>query len=106
MNEKRLDNSIKIATPSGNEFGWFAKDLPIVAKEAINESLACLGGQVQFIGQWGTCEAYWLTCDPEDRKPDEIWETYVSRSWKEALDKVNHLKKKPTIQMQQMNSIF
>jgi len=88
MCEKLLTNSIHLAAKSGNEYGWYLSDLEQVRNEAIFNGLACLGGQVQFCGKWGTAEAYWLSSDPSPQKSDESIDGYVKRSWDDFMKDV------------------
>jgi hypothetical protein len=55
------------------------------ARAAAACGLASLGGQAQYRMPDGTCELYWLSLDSGERRPDEPWEGYVTRSAAEVL---------------------
>lgn len=82
-----LDKAIK----SGNEFGWRQTDILEVIETARQLKIATLGGQVQYPFPDGTCELYWLSYDPTDRKINESWTDYCERTAKEASDKFKKL---------------
>jgi hypothetical protein len=52
---------------------------------ATASGLANLGGQAQFRIPDGTCELYWLSLDSGERRPNESWESYATRSASEVL---------------------
>ena len=87
MDERALPEEIRrkaSITPDG-EYAWQMDDVREVILTARDMGLACLGGQVQFQFPDGTCEAYWISFDPADRRAGESWEEYVYRSAEEAL---------------------
>ena len=88
MDELLLPVSIrqKASVSAGGEHAWRQTDVEEAIRSAREVGLACLGGQVQFQQPDGTCEAYWLTLDPQSRRDGEPWQDYVSRSADEALD--------------------
>ena len=67
-------------------------DVEEAVEAARKAGLACLGGQVQFQIPGGICEAYWLNYDPAERRDNEPWETYVSRSAGETLESFRRLR--------------
>jgi hypothetical protein len=73
------------ASLRGNEYAWpfEAVEDTIIAAQA--SGLATLGGQVQFRIPDGTCEMYWLDADASDRRDDEPWPEFVSRSARDVL---------------------
>lgn len=71
---------IKLAVKSGNEFGCRKKDFEQALTVAGNNDLAILGGQVQYLFEDGTCEAYWLSYDPSDVIFSGDWSEYVQQS--------------------------
>jgi hypothetical protein len=84
--ERRLPQDIlALADWRGGEAAWRRKDLPLLAAAAAGLGFACLGGQVQIRLPDATAELYWQDFDPVERRPAEDWETYVRRSWSEAL---------------------
>ena len=92
MCEKLLGLEIlNLAIKSGREYGWKRSDVEKVLSAAKSNNLACLGGQIQFIVPEGTCEAYWLSYDPQDRKFDESWQDYVARSNNEVNELIKKL---------------
>ncbi len=68
------------AIESGNEFGWKQQDFKEVVEIASQVPMAVVGGQVQFVFSDGTCELYWLSYGPDERKDDEDWITYCKRT--------------------------
>lgn len=87
MEELGLPDAIRqsASVSAGGEHAWRKDDVENVLTAAREAGLGCLGGQVQFQAREGTCEAYWLNYDPEERRTDEPWPEYVSRSAEEAL---------------------
>lgn len=82
-----LDKAIK----SGNEFGWRQSDFLEVVNAARKNSIAIIGGQIQYVFSDGTCELYWLSYDSTKRKDNEDWLTYCNRSADECIYKFNKL---------------
>jgi hypothetical protein len=78
-----LDKAIKIF----NEYGWRKEDFIDVVKAAKEIPMAVIGGQVMYFLPDGTCELYWRSYDPADRKPEENWITYCNRTAKECIEK-------------------
>lgn len=92
VEEKRLpkwalDKSIR----RGNEFGWRQHDFVDVVEAARQALIGIVGGQVQYVLPDGTCELYWLSYDPEDRRLDEDWITYCNRTADECIQKFKTL---------------
>jgi hypothetical protein len=87
MDELALPESIrrKASITPGGEHAWRIDDVEDVIAAARAIGLACLGGQVQFQFPEGTCEAYWLSYNPAEQRPGELWQEYVSRSADETL---------------------
>jgi hypothetical protein len=88
MDEHALPQAIRdraLGTPGG-EHAWRMDDVEDVIAAAREARLACLGGQVQFRFDDGTCAAYWVNYDPADRKLGEAWNDYVDRSANETRD--------------------
>ena len=83
---------------SGNEYGWRRQDVFQAIAAATSVGLAILGGQVQFILPEGTCELYWMDYDPADRKPDEPWQSYVTRSGEETALALQRVMTKDLVQ--------
>jgi hypothetical protein len=81
----------KAAVTPGGEHAWRLGDVEEVVLAAEAAGLGCLGGQVQFRPPEGTCEAYWLTYDPNERRPGEPWGDYVSRTARETLSAFRRL---------------
>ena len=75
---------LSAARLSGREYGWTFDQVNIVLEAAQARSLACIGGQPQFLLPGGTCEPYWQNCDSRDRAANEFWSDYVSRSHREV----------------------
>jgi hypothetical protein len=66
--EERLPAYLRAkAVRSGNEFGWHRDSVLRTLAAARDAGLACLGGQVQFLFDDGTCELYWLNFDSSKR---------------------------------------
>jgi hypothetical protein len=93
MDELALPEDIrsKASITPGGEYAWRQADFEEVVDAARNAGLGCLGGQVQFQATEGTCEAYWLQYDPDERRADEPWQDYVSRSARETLEAFERL---------------
>lgn len=72
------------AVRSGNEYGWRRADVFAALDAARDAGLACLGGEVQFLFPDGTCELYWLSFDPDERRAGESDPEYVARSQEET----------------------
>ena len=79
-----LDKAIK----NGNEYGWKEVDLIDVINSAVDNDLAIIGGQVQFVFEDGTCELYWLNYDSNKRSKNENWFEYTKRTAKECIEKL------------------
>ena len=75
---------LSAARVSGREYGWSFDRVNEVLDAAKDRSLACIGGQPQFLLPGGTCELYWQNCDSADRAGNESWSDYVSRSHREV----------------------
>lgn len=73
------------ASLRGNEYAWPLAAVEEVVTIAGTSRLANLGGQAQFRLPAGTYELSWLFLDSGERRPDEAWESYVSRSASEVL---------------------
>jgi hypothetical protein len=73
------------ATLRGNEYAWDPDRFPVVVSSAPGLGFACLGGQFQFRTESGTREMYWLNADPNERRADEPWSEYATRSCAEVL---------------------
>ena len=78
---------------SGSEYGWLIESFPQAVRTASELSFACLGGQFQFRTDRSTCEMYWLNADSSERRGDESWAAYVSRSCCEVADAFDRLVK-------------
>jgi hypothetical protein len=61
---------------------------------AAASGLANLGGQAQFRIPDGTCDLYWLSLDSGERRPNETWESYVTRSAAEVLAQFTALRER------------
>jgi hypothetical protein len=87
MEESKLPDAIrsKASVTAGGEHAWRMDDVPEVIHAARDMGFACLGGQLQFQFTDGTCEAYWISFDPTDRRLGEPWPDYVLRSAEETL---------------------
>ena len=79
------------ARRSGDEYAWpidaFANALDVAA----TTSLACLGGQFQFLFSDAVCEMQWLNADSDDQKENESWFDYVIRSNNEVRKRFERL---------------
>ena len=75
----------KASISSGGEHAWRQATVEDTIRAACEAGLACLGGQVQFQLPDGTCEAYWVKYDPQQRLVGESWPDYVARSADETL---------------------
>jgi len=75
----------------GNEYGWQLSAFPEALTQARSRGFACLGGQFQFRLPDSTCEMYWLSADPTDRRLGEGWSDYSERSCSEVLSKFDAL---------------
>jgi hypothetical protein len=86
MDELELPEHVrqKAAVTPGGEHAWRIEDVEDAIDAGRKVGLACLGGQVQFQFDGGTCEAYWLSYEPEDRQAGESWRRYVVRSTEEV----------------------
>ncbi len=82
-----LDKAIK----NGNEYGWKEVDLIDVINSAVDNDLAIIGGQVQFVFEDGTCELYWLNYDSNKRSKNENWFEYTKRTAKECIEKLKRV---------------
>jgi hypothetical protein len=93
MEESKLPKEIlyKASISPGGEHAWKKEDIPKVLNAAKHVGLACVGGQPQFQGPIGIAEPYWLNYEPELRKEDESWESYVIRSNDETLEAFNRV---------------
>ncbi len=68
----------------GNEFRCRKKDLLTVAAAAERDGIASDGWKVQFRTSDGECELCWESFYPEEKRENETWHDYVSRSWEES----------------------
>jgi hypothetical protein len=75
---------LSCASKRGNEYAWRKHDLLAVADESEHAGLASDGWQVQFRTPDGACELCWSTFYPEERRKNEPWSQYVTRSWQES----------------------
>lgn len=78
-------NVLSKGTLRGKEYAWPLADVEETVRAAAGCGLATLGGQVQFRTPDGTYELYWLCADSTDRRLNEPWEAYVTRSASEVL---------------------
>jgi len=79
--------------PPSTEEGWRIVDFPNVLKIATQHQLACIGGQFQFRGSFGTAEMYWLNADSSTRGAKEEWVAYVKRANTEVMTAFEKLTK-------------
>lgn len=79
------------ARRSGEEYAWPVDAFADAQDVATTNSLACLGGQFQFLFSDATCEMYWLNADADARKENESWFDYVIRSNKEVRERFEQL---------------
>ena len=82
-----LEKAIK----SNNEFGWRENDVVEVINIAVENGLAILGGQVQFVFEDGTCELYWLNYNSNDKLNNENWSEYSRRTANECVQKLGKI---------------
>lgn len=82
-----LEKAIK----SNNEFGWRENDVVEVINTAVENGLAILGGQVQFVFEDGTCELYWLNYNSNDKLNNENWSEYSRRTANECIQKLGKI---------------
>ena len=82
-----LEKAIK----SNNEFGWRENDVVEVINTAVENGLAILGGQVQFVFEDGTCELYWLNYNSNDKLNNENWSEYSRRTANECVQKLGKI---------------
>jgi hypothetical protein len=68
------------ASLRGNEYAWPLAAVEATVAAAAASGLANLGGQAQFRIPDGTCELYWLSVDSGERRRDETWDAYVTRT--------------------------
>jgi hypothetical protein len=88
MTEVKLPPSIlDKASLRANEYAWRLADVAEAINAAQTSGLATLGGQIQFRTPDGICELYWLSATAEDRRPDEDWLPFVSRSAEQVLQR-------------------
>jgi hypothetical protein len=85
------DELLQKASVRGNEFAWKKEDVIHVILSAKESRLASIGGQVQFRFPDGYCELYWINFDSGDRKEDELWDDYVTRSADEVIKEFNRI---------------
>jgi len=87
MDEELLPKEIieKAHISPGGEYAWRKEDIPSVLETAKSMGLATIGGQPQFIMSGNIYETHWIGYDSTGRKPNESWESYVSRSAEEVL---------------------
>jgi hypothetical protein len=86
MCERFLSASIlRRASLRGKEYAWPLTAVEEVVTAAAASGLANLGGQAQFRIPEGTCELYWLSLSSGARRPEETWESYVTRSAADVL---------------------
>jgi hypothetical protein len=84
--ENRLpDHVLQRASLRGGEYAWPVEAIGEVLVAARDAGLACLGGQAQLRLPDATCEMYWHSLDPADRRPSEGWTDFVHRTAAEAL---------------------
>ncbi len=76
---------------SGKEYGWKKEDFLSVINSAVQNNLAIIGGQVQFIFDDGVCELYWEKYDSKSKSSLENWNQYVKRSAKECTEQFNKI---------------
>ena len=76
---------------SGKEYGWRKIDFPLVIEAAVENKLAIIGGQVQFIFNDGTCELYWEKYDTKGKSTLENWKQYVKRTAQECAEQFNKI---------------
>lgn len=89
MIKKKLPKFIlEKAIKSGNEYGWKEIDVVDVINLAVENGLAIVGGQIQFVFEDGTCELYWLNFDSNSRFKNEDWLEYSKRTAKECIEKL------------------
>lgn len=79
------------ARRSGDEYAWPIDAFASALDVATTISLACLGGQFQFLFSDAVCEMYWLSADSDDQRENESWFDYVIRSNKEVQERFERL---------------
>lgn len=103
--EKRLPETIlNKAVKSGNEFGWRQPDFVETIETARQLRLGIIGGQVQYVLPDGTCELYWLTYDPDERREGEKWVDYCNRTADETISKFKSLLTKTDLEKEALTS--
>ncbi len=103
--EKRLPETIlNKAVRSGNEFGWRQQDFVETIETARKLRLGIIGGQVQYVLSDGTCELYWLTYDPDERRDGEKWLEYCNRTADETISKFKSLVTKTDFEKEALTS--
>ncbi len=102
--EKLPKDLLKKSLRKGNEFGWKINDVPSVLNAAVENNLAVIGGQVQFVLEDGTCELYWENYDSKDRIASELWSQYVFRTAKECLEQFNKIADEDRLIQEGINS--
>jgi len=69
-----------------NEYAWELSAFSQALQHAPSLGYACLGGQFWFLLPDDTLyEPFWLEANSSDRRVDEPWSDYASRSCKEVL---------------------
>lgn len=92
MVETKLPNCIlEKAIRSNNEFGWRESHVVEVINIAVENGLAILGGQVQFVFEDRTCELYWLNYNSNDKLSHENWTEYSQRTASECIQKLSKI---------------
>jgi len=91
IEEKLPKHILEKAIKSGNEYGWKEIDAIDVINAAVENGLAIIGGQIQFIFEDGTCELYWLSYDSSNRFKNENWLDYSKRTAKESIEKLTKI---------------
>lgn len=81
------------ATLNTNEYAWKPEAFPRALNDAIDQNLACIGGQFQVQLPDGTCEFYWLNADSTSKGIGELWKDYVARSVAEVRGQFEKLMK-------------
>jgi len=90
--ENRLPGNILAkSVKRSNEYGWREHDFIDVVNAAKEIPMATIGGQIMYFFPDGTCELYWLSYDPAERKPEEDWLNYCNRTANECITKFNSL---------------
>ena len=92
MIEKKLPKHIlEKSIKSGNEYGWKEADVIDAINSAVENGLAIIGGQIQFVFEDGTSELYWLSYDSSKRFKNEDWLEYTKRTADESIEKLKKI---------------